>query len=69
MGVLVCGVEVGFFLCGGVWFFWWFHGMGLRLGLPMGLSVSLGLRYGLLWFGSSGGLGGWAWLENGTGLH
>ena len=21
-----------FFLCGGVWFFWWFHHVGLRLG-------------------------------------
>ena len=48
-------------------FFWWFHGMGLTLGLSVGLLVSLGLRYRLLWFGSSGGLGGWAWLENGNG--
>ena len=32
MGVLVYGVEVGFFLCGGVWFFCWFHYVGLRLG-------------------------------------
>ena len=41
--------------------------MGLTLGLSVGLLVSLGLRYRLLWFGSSGGLGGWAWLENGNG--
>ena len=33
----------------------------------MGLSVGLGLRYRLLWFWSSGGLGGVAWLENGNG--
>ena len=55
--------------------------MGLRLGcfyvgLPMGLLVvpwygscygswaRLGLRYR-----SSGGLGGWAWLENGNGIR
>ena len=37
------------------------------MGLTMGLSVRLGLRYRLLWFGSSGGLGGvgmvrkWKW--------
>ena len=24
--------------------------------------------YRLLWFWSSGGLGGWAWLENGNGI-
>ena len=53
------GVEVGGFLCGYIWFFYWFHGMGIL--------VSLGLRYRLLWFGSLGGLGGvgmvrkWKW--------
>ena len=43
--------------------FWWF----LPRGLGVGLSVELGLRYRLLWFGSSSGLGGvcmvrkWKW--------
>ena len=41
--------------------------VGIHMGLPMGLSVSLGLRYRLLWFWVLGGLGGWAWLENGNG--
>ena len=36
--------------------------------LGVGLSVGLGLRHRLLWFGSSGGLGGCAWLENGNGI-
>ena len=39
----------------------------LQVGLTMGLSVGLGLRYRLLWFWVLGGLGGWAWLENGNG--
>ena len=65
MGVLVYGVYSGFFLCGSsygssngsiIWVF------------PMGILVRLGLRYRLLWFGSLGGLGGWAWLENGNGI-
>ena len=46
MEVLVYGVEVGVFLCGGVWFFWWFHPRGLRLGFLVGL----GLRHRLLRF-------------------
>ena len=59
------GFEVGVFLCGSfVWVFWWFHPRGLGVGL----SVGLGLRHRLLWFGSSGGLGGCAWLENGNGI-
>ena len=64
MKVLVCGVEVGVFsMWVFLWVFWWFH----LVGLTMGLSVPLGLRYRLLWFGSSGGLGGvgmvrkWKW--------
>ena len=65
MGVLVYGFEVGIFLCGGVWVFQWFY----IVGLTMGLLVRLGLRYRLLWFGSSGGIGGCAWLENGNGIH
>ena len=39
------------------------------MGLAMGILVSLGLRYRLLWFGSSGGIGGCAWLENGNGIR
>ena len=39
-GVRVYGFEVVFFLCGGVWFFWWFHYVGLRLGF----FGELGLR-------------------------
>ena len=61
-GVQVYGFEVGVFLCGGVWFFWWLH----RVGLDVGLSVGLGLRYRLLW---SWVLRGCAWLENGNGIH
>ena len=37
------------------------------MSLGVGLSVGSGLRYRLLWFGFLGGLGGWAWLENGNG--
>ena len=33
MGVLVYGFEVGGFLCGGVWFFWWFHLVGIGVGI------------------------------------
>ena len=32
MGVLVYGVEVEAFLCSGVWVFWWFHDVGIRVG-------------------------------------
>ena len=34
----------------------------------MGPSAGLGLGHRLLWFASSGGLGGCAWLENGHGI-
>ena len=59
MGVLVYGVEVGGFLCGGVWFFWWFHGMGIWVGFFGGFRVEvevvvvLGLQVGLS-YGSFG---------------
>ena len=62
MGVRVYEVEVGFFLCGGVWFFQCFY----LAGLGVGLLVSLRLRYRLLWiwvfglrssYGSFGGVG------------
>ena len=43
MGVVVYGVEVGFFLCGSS------YASILRV-FPMGLLVGLGLRYRLLWF-------------------
>ena len=33
MGVLVYGFDVGGFLCGGVWFFWWFHLVGIGVGI------------------------------------
>ena len=58
------GLRLGFFLCGSSNGSWWFHGTGIGVVL----SVRLGSRYRLLWFGSSGDLGGWAWLENGKGL-
>ena len=35
----------------------------------VGILVWLRLRHRLLWFGSSGGLGGGAWLETGNGIH
>ena len=46
----------------------WVLQVGHGLGLGVGLSVGVGLRYRLLWFGSSGGVAGRAWLENGNSL-
>ena len=82
MEVWLYGVEVGFFLCGGVWFFWWFHGTGLRLGFFYGVvygSSSGSIMWVLGWVFLVGlGLryrslwfgvrGGGAWLGNGYGL-
>ena len=39
MGVRVYGVEVGIFLRGGVWFFWWFHLVGIGVGIVGELGV------------------------------
>ena len=47
VGALVNGFEVEFFLCGGVWVFWWFH----HVVLGWVFLLSLGLRYRLLWSG------------------
>ena len=41
MGVLVDGFEVGVFLCGGVWFFWWFHRVGIWVGFFGGFRVEV----------------------------
>ena len=54
------GVEVEAFLCSGVWVFWWFHDVGIRVGNfgELGVEVigcyGLGLEVGLS-YGSFGG--------------
>ena len=58
------GLRLGFFYVVVYGFFWWFY----LVGLTMGILVRLGLRHRLLWFWVLGGLGGWAWLENGNGI-
>ena len=41
VGGIVYGVEVGGFLCGGVWFFWWFHLVGIGVGFFGELRVEV----------------------------
>ena len=41
VGGIVYGVEVGGFLCGGVWFFWWFHLVGIGVGFLGELRVEV----------------------------
>ena len=71
------GFSMGYWYIGLTMLF--FYG-GMGGSLVRVLQVGLGLRssrgsfggsmggYRLLWFGSSGGRGGCAWLENGNGI-
>ena len=76
----MCGFEVGVFLCGGGWFFWCFHHVGLRSGFfyvvvyvsssgsilwVLGLGFLVGLGLRYRCYGL--GARGGAWLENGHG--